>query len=97
MAGPGGAVNHNPAKAVPNKRLAIGVTVILPGNSHAIHRHPHPETYVVMRGRAVLEQEKTSVELARLDVVYFPPGTPHALRNSGDEPLYLLWAHDNLT
>lgn len=32
----------------------------------------------------------------RFDAIYFPPETQHALRNSGDEPLYLLWVHEDL-
>ncbi len=96
VAGPDGTPNHNEGKAVVNSRMAVGVTVILPGNSHVSHAHWHPETYVIMRGSAVVIQEGTTVELGRLDAIYFPPETPHALRNSGDEPLYLLWAHDDL-
>ena len=82
-------------KAVVNPRLAVGVTVILPGNSHVLHAHPHPETYVVMRGSAVVIQDGPTVELGRLDAIYFPSQAQHALRNSGDEPLYLLWVHED--
>lgn len=82
--------------AVANARLGVGATVILPGNAHAIHAHAHPETYVVIRGRAIARLEDRNFELGPLDAVYFPPGVPHALRNAGDEPLYLLWAHEGL-
>ena len=95
VAGPKGAVNHNPDRAMINERLAVGVTVIFPGNSHVTHTHAHGETYIVVRGAAVLHQDGVNVELGPLDGVHFPPSTPHALRNAGDGPLYLLWAHDH--
>jgi mannose-6-phosphate isomerase-like protein (cupin superfamily) len=94
VAGPPGTVGRNPDKTVTNARLAVGVTVILPGNSHVSHMHSHPETYVVMRGRAIFRHQGENIELGRLDAVHFPPAVPHALRNSGDEPLYVLWVHD---
>ena len=73
VAGPDIGSDHNRGRAVVNPRLAVGVTVILPGNSHVPHTHPHPETHVVMRGSAVVDQEGQAVELGRLDAIYFPP------------------------
>ena len=90
----GARIDHNPGEAVINHRVALGVTVIAPGNSHVEHAHPHPETYVILRGNAVMQQDGQNILLRRLDAVYFPPATPHVLRNFGDEPLYLLWAHE---
>jgi len=96
VAGPDASANHNPGIAVPNKRMSLGVTVIQPGNSHIGHAHPYPETYVVLRGAAAMRQDGETVEFGRLDAIHFPPETPHALRATGDEPLYLLWVHEDL-
>ena len=93
VAGGKAAANHNRGEAIVNKRLAVGVTVIAPGNSHVKHAHPFAETYVVMRGCAAFRQDGATIQLGPLDTVYFPPKAPHALRNCGDEPLYLMWAH----
>ena len=79
----------NPGVAVANPALAVGVSVIAPGNSGVGHDHPFAETYVVMRGAGVVGNER----IGRLDAVHFPAGVPHSVRNSGDEPLYLLWVH----
>ena len=95
VAGPKGTANHSPEQAARNDRLAVGVTVIVPGNSQVIHTHAYSETYIVIRGSAVLKQDNASVELGVLDAAHFPPHTPHALRNAGDGPLYLLWAHEH--
>jgi mannose-6-phosphate isomerase-like protein (cupin superfamily) len=94
IAGATSKVNHNPADAVINQRIALGVTVIAPGNSHVEHAHSHSETYVVARGLAVLKQDGRNIQLRRLDAAYFPPGVPHALRNGGDDLLYLIWLHE---
>ena len=87
---------RNRGIAVPNARLGVGATVILPGNAHVSHAHPHPETYVVIRGKALARFDGKTIHLSPLDAVYVPPDAPHALRNAGDEPLYLLWAHEGL-
>ena len=89
-----GSINHNPGHAAINDRLAVGVTMIAPGNSHVAHAHGHAETYVIMRGHAILQQDGHNAQLGRLDAVHCPPGAVHALRNSGDAPLYVMWAHD---
>jgi mannose-6-phosphate isomerase-like protein (cupin superfamily) len=94
VAGAASTVNHNPDDAAINGRIALGVTVIAPGNSQVEHAHPHSETYVVVRGNAILKQDGRSIQLGHLDAAYFPPGTPHALRNGGDEALYLVWVHE---
>jgi mannose-6-phosphate isomerase-like protein (cupin superfamily) len=95
VAGAKASANHNPGEAIVNKRLAVGVTVLAPGNSHVTHAHAFAETYIVLRGGAAFRQDGAAVQLGRLDAAYFPPKAPHALRNCGDEPLYLMWAHSS--
>lgn len=87
------AGGRNDGVAAVNRKIGIGATVIPPGNSHVAHAHAHPETYVVMRGAAAAEAEGAVHHLGRLDAVYYPPATPHALRNTGEDALYLLWVH----
>jgi mannose-6-phosphate isomerase-like protein (cupin superfamily) len=94
VAGTTSRVNHNAGDAIINKRIALGVTVIAPGNSHVEHAHSHSETYVVARGRAILKQDGRNVQLRRSDAAYFPAGVPHALRNAGNGLLYLVWVHE---
>jgi mannose-6-phosphate isomerase-like protein (cupin superfamily) len=94
VAGAASTVNHNPDEAVINGRIALGVTVIAPGNSHVEHAHPYPEAYVVVRGSGILKQDGRSIPLDALDAAYFPAAASHALRNGGDQPLYLVWVHE---
>ena len=89
-----GADNHNPGVAEMNDTLAVGVTAVLPGNVAPAHDHPFAETYVILSGTAAVRQGDTVAHLSRLDGVRFEPGTAHSVRNTGDQTLYLLWAHE---
>ena len=89
-----GAVNHNPGVAEVNATLALGVTAILPGNSTPPHAHPFAETYVIVSGTAAVRVGDRVEHLGRLDGVRFVPGTAHGVRNTGDQTLYLFWAHE---
>ena len=64
--------------AVVNRRIALGVTVIAPGNSHVEHAHPHPETYIVARGQAILKQDGRNTQLGHLDAARSAGGSPRA-------------------
>lgn len=89
-----GAANHNPGVAQVNETLALGVTAILPGNTAPAHEHAFAETYIIIAGTAGVRQADRVEHLGRLDAVRFEPGTSHAVRNTGDQTLYLLWAHE---
>jgi len=89
-----GAAHAGEGQAVRNDRLAIGITVILPGNSNLEHRHPHTETYIILSGTGAVSHLGEAHHLGRLDAVYYPAEVPHAIRNTGDQPLYVLYAHE---
>ena len=77
-----------------NDTLALGVTAILPGNMAPAHDHAFAETYIIISGTAAVRQGNRVAHLGRLDGVRFEPGTSHSLRNTGDQTLYLQWAHE---
>jgi mannose-6-phosphate isomerase-like protein (cupin superfamily) len=86
--------SHNLAEAASNPKLGIGMTAILPNNSGVAHSHLHPETYLVLSGTGAVSAEGETAHLARLDAAYFPAETPHVIRNTGDQTLHVLWAHE---
>ena len=94
VAGPDGARNHSAGVAVTNPRMALGLTVLLPGQAHVPHSHGDAETYVVLRGAAVARIDGRHERLGPLDALYCPANVEHGVRNIGDVPLYLLWVHD---
>ncbi len=75
-------------------RVSAGVTVISPGNAHVVHSHPTTESYVIARGRAEVLGHPEIEPLEFLDALLVPENVEHGLRALGDEPLYVIWLHD---
>lgn len=55
------------------------------------------ETHFILSGTAAVRQEDTVTHLGRLEGVRFEPGTSHSVRNTGEQTLYLLRAHEKPT
>jgi mannose-6-phosphate isomerase-like protein (cupin superfamily) len=94
VGGPEGHLNYNRGDAALNDRIGVGLTVILPGSQHVPHSHPDAEIYVLLRGRGVTRIEGELLELGPLDAIYYPAGKVHALKNPGEDPLYVMWVHE---
>ena len=70
------------------RNLAVTWVEGAPGSQQPVHAHENSEqAYVIVRGsgRMILGDEERDVDPGTL--VFIPPGTPHAIRNDGDEPL----------
>jgi len=96
--GPRGYINTNPAMAVENDRIAVGMMYLPRGQRQAgVHTHGVTEIYVILQGE--LEGIDASGHPHRagpLDCTYIPPGCPHGVRNSGMEDVVLIWVHDGI-
>jgi len=71
-----------------SERLAITWVDCPVGSEQPMHRHPDAEqVYCIVAGRGtmVVGSEERTVEAGTL--VFIPPGTDHAIRNPGPEPL----------
>ena len=72
-----------------------------PGAIRGNHFHDHSaEWFCVFGGQGELYYEEDGlVQTARLDrddlVIYIPPGVPHAVKNIGSTPLFLLAFREN--
>ncbi len=88
------SLHFNRGVGAVSERIALGTTVIPPGNAQRIHTHPVVEHYVVARGRAALLGGPPTPVLGPLDYASFQPGEAHGVRAVGDEPLYLMWLLD---
>lgn len=94
VGGKEGYENFNRGIAVESEKVAIGLTVLQPGQKSVPHAHDDAEIYIVIRGKAVINLGKGNQEIGRLDGVYYPAGSVHAVRNHGEEPLHLMWVHE---
>jgi mannose-6-phosphate isomerase-like protein (cupin superfamily) len=71
-----------------SRNLAVTWVEGAPGSQQPVHAHADSEqAYVIVRGsgRMILGDDEREVGAGTL--VFIPPGTPHTIRNDGDEPL----------
>jgi mannose-6-phosphate isomerase-like protein (cupin superfamily) len=91
-----GLVHFNREAGATSDRIAFGATVVPPGNAQVPHSHGVVEHYVVARGQAAVLGEPGLPPLGPCDFATFPAGEVHGFRAVGDEPLHLLWIHEEL-
>lgn len=94
VGGAPGYENYNPGVAVVSDKVAIGMTVLQPAQKSVKHAHGDAETYVVMKGKALINMGQGNEELGKLDGVYLQPGCVHGIRNHGEEPVYVMWVQE---
>ena len=76
-----------------NIRQSLAEARVPPGASTRPHRHRNSEElYFILSGSGRMTLGEAEFAIAPGDTVLIPPGTPHCLRNTGDETLCLLCA-----
>lgn len=71
--------------------LFLGVNVLAPGQSQAVHTHPLQDKFCfVHAGRGHFEVGAATIETRPGDVVFMPAAVPHGVENRGSEPLVFL-------
>jgi mannose-6-phosphate isomerase-like protein (cupin superfamily) len=74
-----------------NRAQSLAEATVAPGAATHLHRHRvSEEIYHVVAGCGRMTLGEASLTLAVGDTVLIPPGTPHCLENTGDEPLRVL-------
>lgn len=75
------------------KNLAITWVDCAPGSMQAVHGHPDNEqVYVIVRGRGVMQVGDEMEEVGEGTLVFIPPGSAHAIKNTSDESLVFVSA-----
>lgn len=68
-------------------QLGVNINVLQPGESLGkYHLEQAQEDFLVVSGRCVLVVEDAERELRAWDFFHCPPGTPHMIVATGDEP-----------
>jgi mannose-6-phosphate isomerase-like protein (cupin superfamily) len=76
-----------------SENLAITWVEGGPGSEQLLHSHRAKEqVYVIVRGRGTMKVGGEEQEVAAGTLVFIPPGTDHAIHNTGDEPLVFVSA-----
>ena len=64
-----------------------------PGGGSGLHRHPYPETWVVLKGLVRFEVGGKPIETTAGHIVVGPANTPHKFTNIGPDPLEMMCIH----
>lgn len=74
-----------------NRNQSLAEATVQPGAITRLHRHRHSEEiYHVTAGRGLMQLGDEEFGIEAGDTVCIPPGTPHAVCNTGEEPLRFL-------
>jgi len=76
------------------ERLAVGMTILPPGNCSSFHTHEvDHETWIIVsgQGEARLEDEREAV--GPESVVFIPRGVKHQITNTGRKVLRMFWVY----
>ncbi|MFM7068605.1 MAG: cupin domain-containing protein [Actinomycetes bacterium] len=81
------------ADRTPSAGLTVGVAEISPGAPDQVflHRHEPPEVYQVLSGRGEVVVDDAVLSVAAGSTVFIPGGAWHSARNTGSEPLRLMY------
>ena len=80
-----------PGREIRSQNRLCARLVIEPGNSIGFHRHDgEEELFVIMKGRARIDDNGQISEVAAGDAVLTGGGAGHAIENIGDETLEVL-------
>jgi len=64
-----------------------------PGKGPGMHKHPYPETCIVLSGQAVMVVDGEEVVAREGDIVVIGPATPHRFTAIGDQRLDMVCVH----
>ena len=65
-----------------------------PGEASALHNHPESEEIdIIIRGSGVLVDDGQEVPFKEGAWMFIPTGVFHQHRNTGTEPLWLIWIY----
>ena len=71
-----------------------GITIFEPGEASSYHVHPESEEInLVLSGSGLVVSEGEEAEFGPGHAMWVPKGVYHQHRNTGSEPLKLLWVY----
>jgi len=80
--------------ATGSEEFMAGITIFEPGESSSYHIHPESEEInLVLAGSGVVVSEGEEASFDPGQAMWVPKGVYHQHRNTGSEPLKLLWVY----
>jgi mannose-6-phosphate isomerase-like protein (cupin superfamily) len=77
-----------------SEEFMAGITIFEPGEASSYHVHPESEEInLVLEGSGVMVSEGEEAEFGQGHAMWVPKGVHHQHRNTGTDPLRLLWVY----
>ena len=77
-----------------SSEFMAGITIFEPGESSSYHVHPESEEInLVLAGSGLVVSEDEEAQFGPGHAMWVPKGVYHQHRNTGTEPLKLLWVY----
>lgn len=77
-----------------SEEFMAGITIFEPGEASSYHVHPESEEInLVISGSGLMVSEGEERTFKTGDAMWMPKGVYHQHKNTGDEPLRLLWVY----
>jgi mannose-6-phosphate isomerase-like protein (cupin superfamily) len=71
-----------------SQNLVVTWVDCAPGGEQQMHTHETEEqVYIIVRGTGLMKAGEEAREVSAGALAFVPPGTPHAIRNTGDDTL----------
>ena len=77
--------------------LSTGVSAFQAGLAVPLHSHNVEEVVYVLEGEGECEIEGIVQGVKAGDTAFIPPGLIHCFRNTGENPLKILWVYGSTT
>jgi len=82
-------------RRVSDANFTTGMSVYPVGKGAPMHFHNCAEQVTLLEGRGEVEVEGKVTPLVPYDSTYIPAGRMHCFRNTGDQPMRILWIYDS--
>lgn len=77
----------------PDAKFTTGMSTYPQGQGAPFHVHNCDEQVTLLAGKGEVEVEGVITPLVPYDSTYIPAGLVHAFRNTGTEPMTILWIY----
>lgn len=76
-----------------NPAFTTGISTYPKGEGAPLHAHNVPEQVTLLEGVGEVEIDGVVTPLKQYDSTYIPGNVTHAFRNTGEQPMKILWVY----
>jgi len=81
----------------PAQGIRMGYTIIYPTGTTTGHTHDDEEVYFVVSGEGIMVVGDEEYPIKAGDGLYVPPGVFHTTKQTGNQPLHVVWVNGKIT